>query len=131
MKSIIVHRVLRAVSGLVGAVMVVGLLLSPAYSADMTWQMKSNYRYTVDVKFFSKNRNWSWPGPNRVWTLKDSRVTRLTINCRRGEKICYGAWSRGNPNAAYWGVGQYGDSGCRSCCYTCGNVTIPIRNLNP
>jgi hypothetical protein len=115
---------------LAGAMIMLILAQSSAFAATMTWQIRAFDRYAVDVKMFSKSRKNVWPSSTTVWTLKDYKVHSLKISCVAGEKICYGAFVRGN-NKRYWGVGAAGTAACKNCCYTCneGYVT-PVNNLN-
>lgn len=101
-----------------------------ANSATLTWRIKSNYPYTVDLSFYSSMRNHEWPGGGQVWILNDSRVHTFRLSCIHGEKICYGAWVRGNTDR-YWGVGYGGHQGCSSCCYVCGRGRTQTMVLNP
>ena len=114
---------------IVGALL--ALLSAQAALADsMTWNIRAFDKYAVDVAFYSKSRNAVWPGNGKVWTIKDYKVHSLKLNCIAGEKICYGAWVRGSSRE-YWGVGQGGKAGCKSCCYTCQDgYQTPIQNLN-
>jgi hypothetical protein len=103
---------------------------SSAFADSMTWKIRAFDRFAVDVKLFSKNRNNVWPSSTTVWTLKDFKVHDIKITCVSGEKICYGAFVRGNSKK-YWGVGSNGKAGCKSCCYTCSNGFVtPVQNLN-
>lgn len=94
----------------------------------MTWLMKSKYPYKVSVSFYSKSRRHSWPGGTKVWVISDSEVHEYTLRCNRGEKICFGAWVRGNSRR-YWGVGKRGYKGCSSCCYRCNGGETRIQTL--
>jgi hypothetical protein len=103
---------------------------SAAFAASMTWRIRAFDKYAVDVKVFSKNRNNVWPSSTTVWTLKDYKVHAIKISCIAGEKVCYGAFVRGNPKK-YWGVGPTGKAGCANCCYTCTDGTAtPVQSLN-
>lgn len=99
-----------------------------AKAENLTWLVKSRYPYKVSVSFYSKWRNHSWPGGTKVWVISDSSVHEYTLSCRRGEKICMGAWVRGNKRK-YWGVGYRGRKGCRKCCYTCNGGETRIQTL--
>jgi hypothetical protein len=101
-----------------------------ASAQSMTWKIRAFDKYAVDIAFYSKNKKHEWPGKGQVWVIRDYDVKTYKISCVAGEKICYGAWVRGNSKE-YWGVGRDGKKGCKSCCYTCqdGSVT-PILNLN-
>ncbi|TXN42917.1 hypothetical protein [Methylobacterium sp. WL7] len=80
---------------------------------------QSNYPYRVQIKFFSKSYNRSWPGDNQAYGLKDSARHVFRLSCIEGEKICYGAWPDGNTTV-YWGVGNDGQA-CEKCCFQCGS----------
>ena len=109
----------------------VSILMPSLASADsITWRIRSFHKNVVDVEFYSQNRRHVWPGGGKVYTLRDYESHQARISCIRGEKICFGAWVRGNPRS-YWGVGRGGKNGCKGCCYTCGgDTTTPIQNLN-
>lgn len=96
----------------------------------MIWRVRNRHSYAVELRFYSKTRNAVWPGAGKVWVLRDEDVHRYTLDCQPGEKICYGAWVSGR-SSTYWGVGQSGNDGCGSCCFTCSNQVTPIMNLNP
>lgn len=94
----------------------------------LTFRIRSNYDFKVQIAFFSSNR--VWPGVGRAWNLDDYKVHEYTLNCRSGEKICYGAWVTGNANK-YWGVGSRNERYCKTCCYVCGDSDMtPIINLD-
>ena len=109
-------------------VIMFGLTIQSAASESFTWYVKSEYPYTVHLKFFSKSRNVVWPNSGRVWVLDDYGTHRYSLECQYGEKICYGAWSSGD-SSIYWGVGRSGKKGCDDCCYTCDGGESNIRRL--
>ena len=63
----------------------------PAAAETMTWTIRSNYDYRVQVEFFSQERKAAWPGGGKAYSLNDSKAHAFKLNCQRGEKICYGA----------------------------------------
>lgn len=91
---------------------------SAARSESLTFYIKSDYQYIVELEFYSQNRNHVWPGNNRVYILDDYDTKNITLSCNYGEKICYGAWVQ-NETSRYWGVGYDGRQTCANCCYTC------------
>jgi hypothetical protein len=101
-----------------------------AKADELTFKVRSNYRYKVQIEFYSQDRNHAWPGGDRAYPINDDEVHNYSLNCRSGEKICYGAWVTGN-DSKYWGVGANNKHGCKGCCYTCGRGDTPIINLNP
>ncbi len=98
-----------------------------ADTLDVT--ITSNYAYTVDVEFYSQDRNAAWPGNNQVWTLSDFDAHTFTLQCNSGESICMGAWSRGNSDT-FWGVGMNNQQSCTSCCWVCGGGATDPVTLN-
>lgn len=106
-------------------------MLSPTavYPETLTWQVRSNYPYTVHFKLFSQSRNNEWPGGDNVWMLDDYEVKTISISCSYLEKICYGAWPVGDTNS-YWGRGNEDDQACDDCCTYCDGGTTKIYNLN-
>jgi hypothetical protein len=101
-----------------------------AEAAQMTWRLRSWDKYATNVTFYSKNRNAAWPGGSEVYVIRDFETKSFTISCYAGEKICYGAWTRGSGRE-YWGAGKGGKKGCKACCYTCEDeFETPVINLN-
>ena len=111
------------------AMLVVLPFTSHSANADsLIWRVQSKYAYQVNLEFYSKSRNHAWPGGTKVYVLKDSKTHRFSLSCNYNEKICYGAWVRGNRDR-YWGVGRGGSHSCKGCCYRCTGGTTPIRIL--
>lgn len=81
-------------------------------------------RYKVDLSFFSQtNSNRAWPGDGKIFPLYDSEKHSFALDCQPGEKICWGAAERNNPDqgySGYWGAGIDGTKGCSNCCLRCG-----------
>jgi len=100
-----------------------------AKAENFTWLVKSKYPYKVSVAFYSRHRKYSWPGGTKVWVISDSATHEYTLSCRLGEKVCFGAWVRGNKRR-WWGVGYRGKRGCRKCCYTCNGGESRVQVLN-
>lgn len=101
-----------------------------AMAESMVWKFRSHHPNIVDVQLYASARNHVWPGNGRVWSLKDYAAHSVSINCVRGDKVCYGAWVRGTESS-YWGGGRNNRKNCSSCCYICGNTSqTPIINLN-
>ncbi len=108
----------------------IGIMQASAQADTMNWRIRSFSRYAVNVKFYSQNRGHVWPAVNRAYTIRDYNVTSISLNCVRGEKICYGASVSGNSRF-YWGTGIDGKQACKGCCFVCnGTTTTPIMNLN-
>jgi len=98
-----------------------------AWSDNIIFNFVSDYPYTVQVKFYSQTYNRVWPGSYTAWDINDWDTHTYNLECRTGEKIAWGAWSKGNPNI-YWGSGD-GNQGCSGCVYTCGGGTPPTQRL--
>lgn len=94
--------------------------MNEAKAEVLSWTIKSDYEYTVQVKFYSQTRNHEWPEPGRAWDIDDSKEHTYRLECRSGEKICYSAWSKGNPEKANWGTFR-NKLGCTTCCQICGS----------
>ena len=95
-----------------------------AAATQQTWTVKSMYQYKVQIAFYARERNHEWPGNGQAWDLNDYNNHTYTLNCRSGEKICFGAWVTGNASK-FWGVGFGGKQGCASCCFVCGQQPQP------
>jgi hypothetical protein len=100
----------------------------PAAAETMSWTVRSNYDYRVQVEFFSQDRKAAWPGNGKAYPLNDSKAHTFTLNCQRGEKICYGAWPTGG-GSTYWGVGANNKHTCKTCCAICG-LDNPTKTLS-
>lgn len=119
-------RILTALA--VGAMAIASSMSASA--AEMHWNFRNNYPYSVDIQVYAPNRNNFWPTHNRVWTHDGSGVRRYGISCYDGEKVCYGASPRGDYSQ-YWGSGIRNTQSCSSCCYTCiDGFDTPVINLN-
>jgi hypothetical protein len=106
-------------------------IFSPVQAETLKWRFESKHPKIVDVELYSDTRSGHvWPGSNKIYVLDDYSTKTITISCRYGEKVCYGAWVR-NREATYWGVGYQNRNSCRSCCYTCDGGQTKIIVLNP
>lgn len=93
---------------------------------------RNAYGQKIDLKFFSQDREWFWPGKGEVFILYDPDWAMAVLGCKQGEKICYGAAVRieGKGYGGYWGVGIKGDKSCSKCCWRCGEQSsIDWRTL--
>ncbi len=111
-------------------VLMAGSTISAGSKNDsITFRIQSNYKYKVQVAFYSQDRDYSWPGGDQAYNLNDSDVHSFPLTCRRGETICYGAWVTGDDDQ-YWGVGMDDAHTCSDCCYECGDGSTPVIELN-
>ncbi len=101
---------------------------APVGAQSLEWRFKSEHPNVVDVELYSMNRDHTWPGGNEVYTLRDYSTRNIDISCRRGEKICYGAWVR-NSKSSTWGAGVDGKEDCDSCCFICDGGRTPVLVL--
>ncbi len=101
---------------------------APAQADELTWYVQSYHPNTVELEFYSSDRNAAWPGDGQVYVLDDSEVHAYTLGCQTGELICYGAWVSGDAST-YWGTGPGGSGGCDDCCYSCEGGETPVRVL--
>lgn len=82
----------------------------------------------VNLKFYSSDRDWSWPGPDRNYIIDDYAEHTFPLRCQYGEQICYGAWKKDSPSET-WGVGQSISNPCTNCCWTCYSERVRGKNL--
>lgn len=114
---------------ILGAIALMLLIpLGAAQAQNMIWKFRSDHPNVVDVELYSQDRDYVWPGNDQVFSLDDGNVRNVPINCRDGEKICYGAWVRGNTST-YWGTGPRNQQRCDDCCSVCGDGDPPMRVL--
>jgi hypothetical protein len=117
-------RLFAALLGLGG----VGLAPGLAGAQSLEWRFRSEHRNVVDVELYGQESGRVWPGGGDVYTLRDSSVRTIDVSCRRGERICYGAWVR-NTRSSTWGAGPDGRQECRSCCFICDGGRTPVLVL--
>ncbi len=110
------------------AVVVAAATPGLAAAQSLEWRFRSEHRNVVDVELYGQDRDRVWPGGGEVYTLRDSSVRTIEISCRRGEKVCYGAWVR-NTRSSTWGSGPDGRQDCRSCCFICDGGRTPVLVL--
>jgi hypothetical protein len=123
--------------GLRGAVCLVLTIIylaatgAPVSAETLMWRFESKHPKIVDVELYSDTRRGHvWPGNNKIYVLDDYTVKTISISCRRGESVCYGAWVR-NRSSLYWGVGYKNSNRCSNCCYTCNGGQTRVIVLNP
>jgi hypothetical protein len=95
------------------------LLNAPEANSTFRFYNRNSSGKQINFRFFSKKRNWVWPGGNKYWYIPpDRKQYYVTLSCVRGEKVCFGGYWPSQPNV-YWGVGRNGDKACAACCYKC------------
>ncbi|MEM7439366.1 MAG: hypothetical protein AAF393_07195 [Pseudomonadota bacterium] len=120
---------IRAFVILVAAVLCQLPSVSPAKAQVLEWTMRNDHVYTVYVKFFSMNRRGhEWPGNGNTYVYSDGYPKTVRLSCRSGEKICFGGFT--SSRQTWWGVGEFGNKGCQSCCRTCGEYYSATDVLN-
>lgn len=117
---------------IVAAAALLAALAAPsasALAADVTFMMQNNHPNAVEVELYSQDRNYVWPGNGEVFVLDDGETKQMPLSCNEGEKICYGAWIKGDQET-YWGVGPGNKEACDDCCYTCTGGSTETINLD-
>ena len=104
---------------------------APASADTVTFNISSTHPNTVELQFFSQDRNHIWPQPGRVYLIDDWDTHEYRLSCSYGENICYGAWVSGGGDGTYWGVGQNNNQRCSNCCLVCDGRVMSARNLAP
>lgn len=113
------------------AVSLAPLVPAAAPAAQLLWTFDNDSGLTLELAFYSEDRNHEWPGGGDVWIL-DPNVgdQSVLLECRNDELICYGVWARDNANR-YWGVGSGGRQSCPDCCARCGAGDVEAIQLLP
>lgn len=102
---------------------------APAKADVLEWTMRNDYPYTIYVRFFSKTyNNRAWPGGNDSYIFNDGFDKTVRLACEPGEYICFGGFTQSRQS--YWGVGEYGNQGCSTCCRYCGEFYNTTDVLN-
>jgi hypothetical protein len=92
----------------------------------LTWNILGEHPNTVQLEFHAVDTAGSWPGDGEVYVIDDDEEHSYTLQCSAGERICYGAWVKGDPDA-YWGTGPDGNEACDDCCFVCNGGETPLR----
>jgi hypothetical protein len=100
-------------------------------SPTLTWHVQNNYPGTIAISFYSRSRQYEWPGGGQSYVLSNLERRSFSINCQHSEKICYGAWVHRNSYSGGWGVGINGRGACSNCCYDCNGGDTRVIALNP
>lgn len=122
---------------LFAAALVVAVFLppAPAVAAEFTFLFVNDTQRTLALKLFSRGESLrQWPSRTRAYTVKpDAEVQALKIDCDEGEKVCWGAWTGGQPagtiggshrregrsTLSVAGAGDRGMEACADCCHVC------------
>jgi hypothetical protein len=105
--------------------------VQPSLAANqIKWRFMNSTGYLLQVQVYAPARHWVWPNATTAWYMANGSSGYAIINCKRGEKVCFGAWTTENPNI-YWGVGYKAQHSCPNCCWICKGVTTPIINFRP
>jgi L-rhamnose mutarotase len=102
---------------------------SIAQSQSLTWRFQSFDNKALGIQFYTDVRKQVWPDHRAAYSIEDRGMHHYTLSCTAGEKVCYGAWERGNASA-FWGKGNNDKQRCSDCCYTCNGGITPTHKLN-
>lgn len=91
-----------------------------AYGDRVQTVVMTNYtgRYIQFEFTDDSNHRVAWPGGDQAYSLPPHERAEKSLNCWRGQKICYGAWVKGDDNQ-YWGAGNDNSQHCDDCCFRC------------
>lgn len=99
--------------------------LSQSATADtMRYFMNNASSRAVVVELSSSETGQRWPGDGKVFLLEKGERKMVPVECTAGERLCYGAWARGDDGVS-WGIGPDGDRICTDCCVTCADRARP------
>ena len=102
-----------------------------AHSDEFTFRVKSLYKFSAQIKYYSQKRDAVWPGATTAWDLLDDEVHEHNLTCDGNELICFGAWDKATPSSLQWGAGTGGKPNCSDCCWSCANgQRTPVITLS-
>jgi hypothetical protein len=102
-----------------------------AEAASFDWRWTNRSGKLVHVQIYANGRNNIWPATEQHWIVpSDRKFYTNRISCKRGEKICYGAWIADQPDL-YWGVGKGGQQNCSNCCFVCDGQQSSMLSFDP
>ena len=96
-----------------------------ATAQEVTYSVRNDHPNTVELEFYSADRDVAWPGGGNAFILDDGEPHSLPLACEEGERVCYGAWVQGDSSIT-WGAGPGGEMACDDCCYICGTGDTPL-----
>jgi hypothetical protein len=95
-----------------------------AAAQTVTVNIQTNHYSRVYVRFFSQDRETTWPGGDDAYEIADDATHQYVLECTDDENICYGAFDTILTDGGdYWGVGKDGTEGCDACCLHCDGGT--------
>jgi hypothetical protein len=83
----------------------------------VTFRMKCDYEKSIELAFYSQDRNIEWAGDSGFYKINDYDTHTYRLRCKLREKICYGA--EPPSDNVHWGVGLKDQYGCQNCCAVC------------
>ena len=92
------------------------------------WRLKNFHKGPVNLKFYSRNRDVTWPKETKVYVMRDNKLRQYSVDCIEGQTVCYGAWERGD-RSSYLGSGYGGEQACKSCCTVCDGKETQLLSL--
>ena len=101
-------------------------ILAERGNNTVTFRIKSSHPNTVNVRFYSLDRDRAWPAADRAYILDDSQVHQIPIQGEPGERIAFGAWVAGSSSTS-WGAGVSKPTSGNY--YPCNGGTTAIINL--
>jgi hypothetical protein len=106
------------------------LLPTAVQAENITFWFASEHPYPVGLEFSSADEpDRYWPGDGMSYPLDDYEEHSFVLNCRTGERICWGAWEK--EGTVRWGAGYKMDRHCEDCCYECVGQEVGLITLQP
>lgn len=94
------------------------LLATPALAESMSFYFDNQKRFDVAVELYGERRGRVWPGNGQVYLIEKEMRKSLPVECRAGERICYGGWRLGDDRVTF-GAGPDKAFACTDCCFIC------------
>jgi hypothetical protein len=101
---------------------------APPPPSIMTFEMRNACSQRIDFKFYDRANNLVWPSANTHYEMSAGSSRAVSLNCKTGANVCFGATSA--DRSQYWGVGVNGDHGCENCCATCSDRRVTPAALS-
>lgn len=86
--------------------------------AQLNWTLRNEHEHVIYIRFFSQDREVEWPGNGLTYPFDDNLNHTQALICKPGENICFGGFNGDRTKS--WGIGEYGQGSCTSCCRYCG-----------
>lgn len=89
----------------------------------MSFYIDNQKPFDVALELYGERPGRVWPGDGKVYLIEKEARKSIPVECKGGERICYGAWRLGNDKVIF-GAGPDKAFDCEDCCFICVEKTV-------